>query len=248
MYFCRCTACVQSRWGCQWCFQENRCATSSYHCSSINFNGSGNNNTTSQHLTLRTLPYINNNNNNVIRQPEYCPSFNRTNLNNNNVQNNNRNFIQQHQLLSKNNKNNNYPITGDTILLPSGVIRQISLPVQNLDNFGNVQFGCIITSNLKIEDDSDNDDDNDNNNNDENDNDDDNKEKNRNNQRHHHNQVIVDAHLVDIGGISKIVCEPTKFEYTKENSTSIATVTAVWNKINFIDQINGKYIIVFEIC
>lgn len=84
----------------------------------------------------------------------------------------------------------------ETIILPSGVTREISLPVQNLA-FGNVLFGCIISVEGK--------------------------------------QTYVNGRIEQ----TNIICSASKYSYENENSTGIATVTAVWNKINYIDQVNG---------
>lgn len=37
-----------------------------------------------------------------------------------------------------------------------------------------------------------------------------------------------------------VICSAMKFSYENDNATAIATVTVVWNKVNFIDRINGK--------
>ena len=83
------------------------------------------------------------------------------------------------------------------ISLPSGVTREITLPIQNVA-FGSVLFGCIVTIEGR--------------------------------------QNYVHARVES----SNIICSPSKFEYVSENSTGTATVTAVWNKSNYIDQINGR--------
>jgi len=81
--------------------------------------------------------------------------------------------------------------------LPSGVTREITLPVQNIA-FGNVLYGCIITIEGR--------------------------------------QNYVNARVEN----GNIICSASQFEYYSENATGAATVTAVWNKANFIDQVNGK--------
>lgn len=84
------------------------------------------------------------------------------------------------------------------ISLPSGVTREITLPVQNVA-FGSVTFGCIVTIEGR--------------------------------------QNYVHARIEN----NNIICSPSKFEFASENSTGSATVTAVWNKSNYIDQINGEF-------
>lgn len=91
----------------------------------------------------------------------------------------------------------NFTKKNHEIILPNRILKEISLPVQNLA-YGNVLFGCLINiENI---------------------------------------QTYIPARLIN----NNIVCAPTRFAYEKENATSLATVTAVWNKINFIDKINSK--------
>ena len=154
-----CSGCVQSRWGCQWCFKENRCVSSGYLCSAFN-NNSSHSPSSSTSSSLST----------VIRTKESCPSFN----------------------LERNRSLN--------LSLPNGVQREITLPVQNLA-FGEVTFGCVI----EIEG----------------------------------SQNYVSARVEN----GNIICSSARFAYSNESATGLATVTAVWNRVKHIDQVNGKFLL-----